>query len=117
MPRTNPATAVAGFVLAEACRAFEFRVRAIDTSRERVHIEAEVVHRNSLREFLGFNRAKHAVIEAAILATRFHLLPADEIAAEYKKLRVIVDKTGGDAEFEAMAFLEGEWARFREGKG
>ena len=116
MPRTNPATAVAGFVLAEACRAFEFRVRAMDTSHERVHIEAEVVHRNSLREFLGFNRAKHAVIEAAILATRFHLLPADEIAAEYKKLRVIVDKTGGEAEVEAMGFLDAEWAKFREGR-
>ena len=76
-----------------------------------------MVHRHSLREFFGFNRAKHAVIEAAILATRFHLLPADEIEAEFRKLRVIVDKTGGDAEHEAMAFLEAEWAQFREGKG
>ena len=101
--------------MANACRAFEFRVKSIDTSRERVHIVAEVVQRNSLREFLGFNRAKHAVIEAAILATRFHLLPTDEVASEYRKLRVIVDKTGGDAEFEAMAFLEAEWARFRSG--
>jgi hypothetical protein len=116
IPPTNPATAVAGFVLSDACRAFEFRVRSIDASRERVHITADVVQRNSLREFLGFNRAKHAVIEAAILATRFHLLPADEIAVEFKKLRVIVDKTGGEAEFEAMAMLEAEWARFREGK-
>jgi hypothetical protein len=116
MPPTNPATAVAGFVLRDACRAFEYRVKSIDASRERVHITAGVVQRHSLREFLGFNRAKHAVIEAAILATRFHLLPADEIAAEYKKLRMIVDKTGGDAEHEAMAMLEAEWARFREGQ-
>ncbi len=117
VPPTNPATAVAGFVLRDACRAFEFRVRSIDASRERVHITADVVRRNSLREFLGFNRAKHAVVEAAILATRFHLLPADEIAAEFRKLRVIVDKTGGEAEQEAMAMLEAEWARFREGRG
>jgi hypothetical protein len=116
LPPTNPATAVAGFVLSGACRAFEFRVTAIDSSRERIHISADVVHRHSLREFLGFNRAKHAVIEAAILATRFHLLPAGEIAAEYKKLRVIVDKTGGEAEHDAMAMLEGEWAKFREGQ-
>ena len=27
------------------------------------------------RDFFGFNRAKHAVVEAAILATRLHLLP------------------------------------------
>jgi hypothetical protein len=112
---TNPATAVAGFVLSGACRAFEFRVTEIDNTRERVHITADVIHRHALRPFLGFNRAKHAVIEAAILATRFHLLPADEIAAEFKKLRVIVDKTGGEAEHDAMAMLEGEWAKFREG--
>ena len=114
VPPTNPATAVAGFVLKNACRAFEFRVTGIDTSRERVHITADVVHRHELRPWGGFNRAKHAVIEAAILATRFHLLPADEIAAEFKKLRVIVDKTGGDAEHDAMGMLEGEWKRYRE---
>ena len=34
------------------------------------------------REFFGFNRAKHAVLEAAILATRVELLPADEILSE-----------------------------------
>jgi uncharacterized protein len=116
VPPTNPATSVAGFVLKEACRAFEFCVTEIDSSRKRVHITATVVHRHSLREWGGFNRAKHAVIEAAILATRFHLLPAAEIDAEFRKLRVIVDKTGDVAEFDAMAMLEGEWAKFREGK-
>ena len=35
------------------------------------------------------------------------------VPAEFRKLRVIVDKTGGPAEREAMAFLEGEWARHR----
>jgi len=116
VPPTNPATSVAGFVLRDACRAFEFRVKEIDTSRERVHITADVVHRHLLREWGGFNRAKHAVLEAAILATRFHLLPADDIAAEFKKLRVIVDKTGGEAEHDAMGMLEAEWAKFREAR-
>ncbi len=114
VPPTNPATAVAGFVLKDATRAFEFRVTDLDATRERVHISAKVVHRHSLREWGGFNRAKHAVIEAAILATRFHLLPASDIAAEFKRLRVIVDKTGGDAEQDAMQMLEGEWAKYRE---
>lgn len=117
LPRTELAYIVKGFVLNDACRAFEFCVSNIDASGERVRIEVGVVHRHKLREFLGFNRAKHAVIEAAILATRFHLLPADEIAGEFKKLRVIVDKTGSDAEHDAMGMLEAEWAKFREGKG
>jgi uncharacterized protein len=116
VPTTNPATAVVGFVLSDACRAFEFKVTAIDTSRERVHITAAVLHRHELRAWGGFNRAKHAVLEAAILATRFHLLPAEEVNMEFRKLRVIVDKTGGDAEHDAMRMLEAEWATFREGR-
>jgi hypothetical protein len=63
------------------------------------------VHRGTRREFLGFNRARHAVLEAAILATRTHLLPADEIRREYERLQVIVDKTAGPHEQEAMGIL------------
>jgi uncharacterized protein len=95
MPPTRPAGVVRGFILTQACRYFEFRVRSIDTSAERVRIEADVVARGTLRDFFGFNRARHAVLEAAILATRFHLLPSTEIEAEFVKLAVIVDKTGG----------------------
>jgi hypothetical protein len=58
-----------------------------------------------LREFFGLNRAKHAVVEAAILATRLHLIPVEEIRAEYRKLRVLVEKTGGPAESAAFDFL------------
>lgn len=97
---------VAGYLLRDHCRAFEFRVTSTDASRERVHLTAEVVQGHRGREFFGFNRAKHAVLEAAILATRFHLLPADEIDGEFARLRKIVDKTAGPAEREAMAFLE-----------
>jgi hypothetical protein len=97
---------VSGFVLAGACRYYEFVVRSMDESTERVRIEAEVVHRGTLREFFGLNRAKHAVVEAAILATRLHLLPADEVRADYRKLRVLVEKTGGPAEHAAFNFLQ-----------
>ena len=102
----RPAEKVRGFVLIEACRYFEFQVRSVDDSGERVSIEAEVVHTGRQRDFWGFNRAKHAVLEAAILATRMHLIPHAEIAAEFQKLLVIVNKTGGPAELEAMNFLE-----------
>ena len=106
MPAVRPAREVRGWVIADACRSHEFRVRSIDASEQRVRIECEVVRSESLRDFFGFNRGKHAVLEAAILATRLHLLPREEVEAEYRKLRVIVDKTGGPAELEAMAFLE-----------
>jgi len=64
-----------------------------------------VVHQGFRREFLGFNRARHAVLEAAILATRTHLLPAGQIRDEFARLQVIVDKTAGPREREAMALL------------
>ncbi|HEX3152750.1 MAG TPA: DUF447 domain-containing protein [Gemmataceae bacterium] len=96
---------VAGFVLTEACRFYEFEVRSMDEAQERVQIRAEVVHPGTLREFFGLNRAKHAVVEAAILATRLHLIPLEEIRAEYRKLRVLVEKTGGLNEHAAFAFL------------
>ena len=106
LPTMKPAEQIRGFVLTEACRYFEFQVRSVDDSGERVSIEAEVVHTGRQRDFWGFNRAKHAVLEAAILATRMHLIPHAEIAAEFQKLRVIATKTGGPAEWEAMDFLE-----------
>ncbi len=88
------------------------RYDSIDDTPPRSRIETRVVHRGTRREFLGFNRARHAVLEAAILATRTHLIPADEIRAEYARLQVIVDKTAGPREQEAMAMLT-EYVRSR----
>jgi hypothetical protein len=105
-PPVRPTERVRGVVLADSCRHYEFVVRSIDASTERVTIEAEVVHLGRTRDFFGFNRAKHAVLEAAILATRLHLLPLAEIAGEFRKLRVIVGKTGGPDEHTAMELLE-----------
>lgn len=110
---TFPAHVVPGAVLAGACRWYEFRVTSIDEREERVRIEAEVVHTGRLRDFFGFNRAKHAVIEAAILATRTAFLPLEEIAAEYDRLAVLVEKTGGPQETEAFALLRDHLERVR----
>jgi len=84
-----------------------------DDRDERVRIEAEVVHTGRLRDFFGFNRAKHAVIEAAILATRTAFLPLDEIDAEFRKLAVIIDKTGGEQEHCAFTLLSQHLERAR----
>jgi len=107
LPPMVPARSVKGFVLADSCRHYEFRVASIDDSAERISMDVEIVHSGWSRDFWGFNRAKHAVVEAAILATRMHLIPREQIAAEFARLRTIVMKTGGAAEFEAMDFLEG----------
>lgn len=114
LPELRPAEVVRGWVLADTCRYYEFRVVSIDDSEERVKIEADVVHWGRQRDFFGFNRAKHAVVEAAILATRTHILPLEEIEAEYRRLAMIVDKTGGLQERQALAFLQEQLARERQ---
>lgn len=105
LPPMMPAGSVRGFVLTGACRYFEFRVASIDDREERVRIECETVHFGRIRDFFGFNRGKHAVVEAAILATRTAFLPLPEIEAEFARLRLLVDKTGGEQEHEAFDFL------------
>ena len=104
---TEPARAVRGVVLADACSWREVTVRTIDRTPPRSRIETAVVHRGARREFIGFNRARHAVLEAAIYATRVHMLPREFLLGEVERLQVIVDKTAGPREFEAMALLAG----------
>jgi hypothetical protein len=105
LPPMQPTTAIDGVILSDACRWYAFRVTELDDSQERTRIECEVVDRGRLRDFFGFNRAKHAVVEAAILATRTAFLPADEIRSEFDRLATIVEKTAGDQERRAFAFL------------
>lgn len=106
VPETRPADAVQGRVLVSACRYYEFRVRSIEDDSNRTTIEVETVARGRLREFFGFNRAKYAVVEAAILATRIGLIPAASIQEDYRKLRILVDKTGGPDEHAAFSLLQ-----------
>ena len=102
---TVPAAAVRGVVLADCCSWRETEVRAIDRAPPRSRFDMAVVHHGTRREFIGFNRARHAVLEAAIYATRLHLLPRDFVESELARLQVIVDKTAGADELEAMALL------------
>lgn len=93
---------VAGVVLCGACRWHELRVTKLEDDQDRTHIEAKSVHVERGRDWAGFNRARHAVIEAAILATRLHLTGKQPVLAELDRLQIAVDKTGASAEHEAF---------------
>jgi hypothetical protein len=103
--QTVPAERVRGVVLADACSWRELEATAIDSTPPRSRIETRTIHRGTRREFIGFNRARHAVLEAAIYATRVHLLARDFLLSEIDRLQIIVDKTAGPREFEAMSLL------------
>jgi uncharacterized protein len=101
-PPTRPATAVEGAVIADACSWREVAVDAIDATGPRARVTTRVIGRGTGREFVGFNRASHAVLEGSILASRARRLPADEIRTELERLTVLVDKTAGPRERAAM---------------
>lgn len=105
LPRLLPATAVDGVILADACRWYAFRVDSLADREDRTAIISSVVDSGRLRDFFGFNRAKHAVIEAAILATRIDLLDPNCILNELDRLAAPVTKTGGHQERNAFDFL------------
>jgi hypothetical protein len=94
-PPTRPAAAVDGAVLVDACSWREVAVDAIDATGPRARVSTRVVGRGTGREFVGFNRACHAVLEASILASRVRRVPADEVRTELRRLAVLVDKTAG----------------------
>jgi hypothetical protein len=92
-------------VLDDVCSWREVRVEAVDESGERARVSTVVVGTGTGREFLGLNRARHAVLEASILASRARLLSADDIRSELRRLQPLVDKTAGPREREAMAYV------------
>ncbi len=104
-PELLPARGVDGWILADSCRWYALRVTSLDASGPRAAVPSEVVAAGRLRDFFGLNRAKHAVVEAAILATRTAWIAPEEIYAALDRLSVLVEKTGGDSEQRAFAFL------------
>jgi uncharacterized protein len=104
-PPTRSTATIDGAVLADACSWREVTVEAIDDRGPRARVITHVVGRGVGREFLGFNRARHAVLEASIIASRVRWLPAAEIRADLERLQVLVDKTAGPREREAMELV------------
>jgi hypothetical protein len=105
IPPHRPAREVRGWVLEDVCSWKEFVIESKDVTEERGRFWGRIVASGRGREFSGLNRAKHAVIEATILASRLFLLGREKVLDEIQKLRPLVDKTGGDPEREAFAFL------------
>jgi uncharacterized protein len=114
---SRPATRVRGVVLADACHWREVTVEEVvlpepaPSTAGRADVSTRVVATGVGRPFAGLCRAKHAVVEASILASRVRRLPHAEILAELGRLDPLVDKTGGPAEREAMAYIHAHVAR------
>ncbi len=64
--------------------------------------------------FMGLNRAKAAVLEAAVLVSRLHMLPDEKIDSEIEYLQIAIDKTASEQELEAWGWLMNRIKTFRE---
>ncbi|HMK88491.1 MAG TPA: DUF447 domain-containing protein [Methylocystis sp.] len=87
--------------LSDALAHAELEVERIEPDEKRPRFICAVRRVVSHRPFLGMNRARAAVLEAAILATRLDRLDQDKISREVAYLRIAVEKTAGDAEKRA----------------
>ena len=96
------------FRLNDCHRWFAIDVVSVSDDRPRAEMVCKVVSRGVVRPFFGFNRAKHAIIEAAILATRTHLLSESEIQSQLTALGPLVEKTASAADRDVFAKLVDE---------
>jgi hypothetical protein len=91
--------------LADALSHVELAVIDVRDDPQRPRLHCRVVRSISHAPFQGFNRAQAAVLEAAILVSRLHMLPREKIERELAYLHIAVEKTGGPREIEAWTWL------------
>jgi uncharacterized protein len=110
-PATRPAEAINGAVIEECSAWRELVVTEITATGEplpRSRVMARVVASGSgAQPPMGMCRARHAAVEASIVASRLRWLGAEWVDTELDRLQELVDKTAGPREREAMAFVRG----------
>ncbi len=108
-PAMRPASAIKGSVIQDANSWREVVATAITPSAgelPRSMVRARVVASGTgARQPLGLCRARHAAVEASILASRLRWLGTEQVWAELGRLQRLVDKTAGPSERAAMDYV------------
>jgi len=109
-PATRPATVIDGAVIEDVGSWREVVVIEIVPSASselpRSTVRARVVASGrGSRQPLGLCRARHAAVEASILASRLRWLGSERVSAELDRLQELVDKTAGPRERAAMEYV------------
>jgi hypothetical protein len=109
----RPAERIRGHRLEAALAHAEVEVAELVDDAQRPRFRCREVHEAIHAPFRGLNRAQAAVVEAAILVSRLHFLPAEKIDREIAYLEIAVDKAAGPDEREAWGWLMEAIARHR----
>jgi len=108
-PAMRPASAIDGSVIEDANAWREVVVTEIvpdSGDLPRSMVRARVVATGTgERQPLGLCRARHAAVEASILASRLKWLGAAHVRAELDRLQELVDRTAGPRERAAMDYV------------
>ena len=99
------ADTIDGWVLQSALSHRELELLGVKEHEMRPELTFRVVHEATHSPFRGFNRAQAAVLEAAVLVSRLHMLPIEKIESEIKYLAIAIDKTAGENELQAWRWL------------
>lgn len=111
----KPAEKISAPVLACTLAHTEVEVIRIEDDPVRPKLFCAAMHSVNHAPFKGFNRAQYAVLEAAILVSRLAMLPPAKIAAELAYLSIGFDKTAGERERIAWAWLMAAIDEFNDG--
>lgn len=96
------------WILRDACHWYQLEITTWNLTSQRSEAQARRLAHGVLRPFWGWNRAKHALLEAAILVSRAHITSASELSAALDRLRSPIEKTAGDRELAAWRLIE-QW--------
>jgi hypothetical protein len=105
---------IKGQRLQAALSHMELELESFKDDELRPEFYLKPVHEAIHSAFKGFNRAQSAVLEAAILTSRLHMLPEEKIDQELEYLTIAIDKTAGEKEMTAWQWLMEKIEDFRQ---
>jgi len=91
--------------LSQCLSHMSLRVAHVSEDAERPRFHCNVIRHVAHAPFAGYNRAQAAVIEAAILTSRLHMLARDKIERDMAMLEIAIAKTAGPDELTAWDWL------------
>ena len=113
---TLSASQIQGMRLKAALSHIEVEVTRKENDEIRPVFYCHEIYQENHAPFMGLNRAKAAVLEAAVLISRLHMLTDEKIDNEIAYLQIAIDKTASEQELEAWGWLMNRIKTFREQK-
>lgn len=92
----------------------ELVLESFEDDELRPRFYCKQINEVSHKPFQGFNRAQSAVLEAAIIVSRLHMLTDEKIEQELEYLMIAIDKTAGENETIAWGWLMERIKSFRQ---